>query len=80
MSVDEQQSSARSHDPQEQRGDLAMRRWIDGAAALFKARAVKRTHLVDEREARRADTALRRDDSHMKRRSSVSRRERDTEA
>ena len=57
-----------------------MRRRIDGAPALFKSRAVKRPHLVDEREARRADATLRRVDPHMKRRSPVARRERDAEA
>lgn len=57
-----------------------MRRRIDGAPALFKSRAVKRAHLVDECEARRADTALRRVDSDVRWRSSVPRRQRDAHA
>lgn len=42
-----------------------MRRRIDGAPTLFESRAVKRAHLIDESEAGRADTALRRIDPHV---------------
>ena len=72
--------SARSHDPQEQCRDLTVGPRIDRAPALLESRSVKRTHLVDGCEARRAHTALRRGDSYMQRGSAVARRERDAEA
>ena len=72
--------SARSDNPHEECGDLTMRRRVDGSPSRRKPRAVERAHLVDECEARRADTALGRVDLDVQRRCPITCRERYAEA